>query len=197
MPVGDDRPVGAQPVVEQGPLRRGGPPAEAPCPRAPARRWAACPLLGMRLHPTTCGPAPRAGNVRRTGSQPRVTWTEVEASHLAVEKRRAGGVTTPGRLAARAGAQEQGACAGRGGGAVAAHRRGRGGCGHGQRRRWGRAGLLGSCRARVAEAHQGSEQGRGVRVLLCCCTVAPRGRAYEAASDPWRRLGKRHHSTWR
>jgi len=81
VPVGDDRPMGAHPVVEQGPPRRGGPPAEAPCPRAPARRWAACPWLGMRLHPTPCGRAARPGNGRRMGSQPRVTWTAVEASH--------------------------------------------------------------------------------------------------------------------
>ena len=82
-------------------------------------------------------------------------------------------------------------------GEVEAPRHGRDGCGHGQRRCWGRAGPLGSRQERVAEAHQGSARGRGVRVLLGCSTMAPRGSTSEAASYPWSRRGKRHHRTWR
>ena len=50
MPVGDDRHVSAQAIVEQGLPHCGGPPAEARCPRIPAQRLAACPWMRTWLH---------------------------------------------------------------------------------------------------------------------------------------------------
>jgi hypothetical protein len=61
VPAGGGRPDGAQPLAEEGHTRGGGSPAEAPCPRVPAQRWAACPFLSTwlpHLTPPATAPAP-------------------------------------------------------------------------------------------------------------------------------------------
>ena len=64
----------------------------------------------------------------------------------------------------------------------------------------GGAGEGGAARSMPGARGRGTPRiraGRGVRVLLCCSTVAPRGRASEAASAPWSRRGQRPRRTWR
>ena len=66
---------GARPSAPWGTTCRGFVPT-CPCPAV-----GRLPIVGQAAAPHSMRPAPRAGNMRRTGSQPRVTWTEVEASH--------------------------------------------------------------------------------------------------------------------
>jgi hypothetical protein len=66
---------GARPSAPWGTTCRGSVPT-CPCPAV-----GRLPIVGQAAAPHSMRPAHRAGNMRRTGSQPRVTWTEVEASH--------------------------------------------------------------------------------------------------------------------